>query len=144
MARRLPRIRTLVLIAAGGLVAAVAILVALRLTADGPASADLGTRTIKAGDVEVNVTAVSLAPAGARFRINLDTHAGSLDLDLAQSARLRVDGREAPPGVWSGAGPGGHHREGTLTFATPVNSGAVVNLTIAGLSNPAAAAWTAP
>jgi hypothetical protein len=66
-----------------------------------------------------------------------------LDLDPA-AAQLRLDGDLADPGSWSGDAPGGHHRSGTLSFATPVASGATVELRIAGLPEDAVATWIAP
>jgi len=41
-------------------------------------------------------------------------------------------------------GPGGHHREGTLRFTTPVPAGANVELRLTGLPADVIGAWTAP
>ena len=52
-------------------------------------------------------------------RVALDTHSVDLDaVDLAQAARLRLDGGSwiAPTG--QDVQPGGHHRAGTLTFGS--------------------------
>jgi len=104
----------------------------------------LGTRTVTAGAAEVTVTALTLDSTGARFKVKLDTHSGALDTDLPDAAQLRIDGRLAAPGTWNGDGPGGHHREGTLRFGTPVPSGSAVQLRINGLPQDALATWTAP
>lgn len=78
------------------------------------------------------------------FRVQLDTHSVPLDLDLASSAHLRVDATDGGRASWDGSAPGGHHREGTLAFTTPVTSGANVVLTITGLPADAVGSWTAP
>jgi hypothetical protein len=52
--------------------------------------------------------------------VTLDTHSQDLPDDLLQTTVLVTeDGRELRPAAWKGAGPGGHHREGTLEFAAP-------------------------
>ena len=54
------------------------------------------------------------------FTVVLDTHSGDLSDDLAATATLiTADGREFKPLAWTGAAPGGHHREGVLEFAVP-------------------------
>lgn len=108
-------------------------------------SASLGERVTRSGTVEVTMTALALAESGARFRIEFDTHSGELDLDVAGNSVLTVDGAAFGPGTWAGAGPGGHHREGTLSFSEPVPGGAAVVLRISGLGPDAAiGTWTAP
>ncbi|MDX8034846.1 hypothetical protein SK803_31910 [Lentzea sp. BCCO 10_0856] len=109
-----------------------------------PSSADLGTRTVQAGDVEVTMTALALDGSGAVFKIVLDTHTVELDLDLAASAELTVNGAVADGAVWEGQGPGGHHREGTLRFATPVPAGTTVDLRVIGLPQDVTGTWSAP
>ncbi len=51
------------------------------------------------------------------FKVALDTHSGELNDDLVKTAALLDDkgGRHVPV-KWEGAGPGGHHRDGTLKF----------------------------
>lgn len=52
-----------------------------------------------------------------RFEITIDTHAGSLDFDLAEISTLEDDlGNQYSPTAWEGSAPGGHHRSGTLVF----------------------------
>ena len=67
------------------------------------------------------------------FRVTLDTHSVPLDLDMAASARLRINDTTADGASWDGTAPGGHHREGTLRFTTPVPTGATMELRITGL-----------
>lgn len=77
------------------------------------------TRRDERGWVTVSVTPLEMdAGAGAwKFRIVLDTHAGSLDDDLLDTVLL-LDGADGTyrPVAWEGPGPGGHHREGILVF----------------------------
>lgn len=110
---------------------------------DGDATT-LATRVSQAGEVEVRMTPLALDATGARIRVSFDTHSGSLDLDPASAAQLRIDGAPAPSGTWDGARPGGHHREGTLAFATPIRAGATVELRVTGLASDVVATWTVP
>jgi hypothetical protein len=105
------------------------------------AGARLATRSVKAGEVDVKVTPARLDDSGAAFEVVLDTHAVELDMELAKTARLEVDGTPWTGAAWEGAGPGGHHREGTLSFDAvgPATGRAV--LTIEGLPAPVEAAW---
>lgn len=100
-------------------------------------------RTVQAGAVEVTLTPLTLDTSGAVFRVTLDTHSVPLDLDMAASARLRINDTTANAASWDGSAPGGHHREGTLRFTTPVPTGATVELRITGLPVDAVASWTA-
>ncbi len=90
------------------------------------------------------MTPVTLDGSGAVFRITLTTHTGSVDLDPAAAAQLRVDGAPSDDATWDGPGPGGHHREGTLRFATSIPSGAAVELRITDSPSEATGTWTAP
>jgi len=104
----------------------------------------LATRTVQAGPVEVRMTPETLDASGAVFRLEFNTHSGALHLDPATAARLRVNGQGVPAGSWTGPGPGGHHRDGTLRFATPVPPRATVELRITGLPQDVSTTWTAP
>ena len=109
-----------------------------------PAASGLPVRTVQAGAVEVSVTPLTLDTSGVVFRVKLDTHTVPLGLDMAASARLRVNDTPADGASWDGQGPGGHHREGTLRFVVAVPAGASVELRIAGLPTDAIASWNAP
>ena len=67
----------------------------------------------------VEVTPQNLAASAKSwdFKVALDTHSGELNDDLVKTTTLIDDkgGRHVPV-KWEGAGPGGHHREGTLKF----------------------------
>jgi hypothetical protein len=104
----------------------------------------MATRTIAAGPVTVSITPLVIDATTARFQIARDTHTGSLDIDLAIASELLVDGQLMPPGVWDDAGPGGHHREGTLTFSAGAVPGATVELRISGLPIGVSASWQVP
>ena len=86
------------------------------------AQAPAAEQSTSVSGVTVKVTARDIearSPAW-RFGVVLDTHSQDLSDDLLASARLRTDdGREYQPTGWTGAAPGGHHREGTLEFAAP-------------------------
>jgi hypothetical protein len=61
----------------------------------------------------------------------LDTHSADLSDDLVQSASLTTDdGRTLKPVRWTGAAPGGHHREGVLAFDVPTPRPALIELRI--------------
>ena len=141
--------RRVVLIAAAVLAAVVAL--ALYVSGDGdgdsragdarPAAAD--SRTVEAGAVTVKIERVRLDAAGAEFKLTFDTQSVALDLDVARNATLTVGGAAWGGPTWSGAGPGGHHREGTVRFTAgrgPATGPAV--LTITGLPEPVRATWT--
>jgi hypothetical protein len=102
------------------------------------------TRKVTAGAVEVTITPTSFNDDGATFAIVLDTHSVDLDLDVAASASLNVGGRSWTIPTWVGAGPGGHHREGTLAFTASGPPAGEAVLTINGLDQPAVARWTLP
>ncbi len=72
--------------------------------------------------VTVKVTPKSIGSAAGpwEFSVVLDTHSADLNDDLTQSATLVTDdGRSLKPLGWNGAAPGGHHREGVLSFEVP-------------------------
>src|SRR3989344_2269168 len=78
---------------------------------------NLETKTASEGGITIAVTPQMLDETEFRFRITLDTHAGELDADLAQVSTLIDDqGRIYKPSSWEGDLPGGHHREGMITF----------------------------
>lgn len=82
-----------------------------------PATIGLGERRSEGGAVEVVATWVATDPPA--MKVTMDTHTVDLDgSDLATLARVRLDGGTwvAPTAV--DVPNGGHHREGTLTFAT--------------------------
>jgi hypothetical protein len=85
----------------------------------------LAAQTSSEGPVTVQATP-ALTDDGLVFEIVLDTHSVDLDsLDLTQLAVLRIDeGQAMVPSAWT-APAGGHHRQGTLTFAAAETSSVV-------------------
>lgn len=139
-----PRRRTIVLLSVGVALLAASALALLRPGGGAAEATGLSTQSATVGAVDVTMTALVLDTSGAQFRLALNTHSGSLDIDVARAAQLWVAGRPIEAGTWEGAGPGGHHREGTLRFATPVPAGARVELRLTGLPGEALGTWTAP
>jgi hypothetical protein len=106
--------------------------------------ATLSTREATAGPVQIKVTPVRLDRSGAAFTVVLDNHEVDLTMDLARGASLTVGSRAWGPATWSGDGPSGHHREGTLTFPTGGAAAGEVALTLAGFAGPVQLQWTLP
>jgi hypothetical protein len=96
--------------------------------------------------VTVKVTPKSIGAPDSRWEFNivLDTHSADLNDDLLQSATLMTsDGRTLKPVSWTGAAPGGHHREGVLAFEVPAPRPATIELRIErpGESTPRTFRW---
>jgi len=104
-------------------------------------AAELAMQRTSAGGVTAAVTPQNLA-AGAKswdFKVVLDTHSGELNDDLVKSATLLDDkGGSYAPVQWEGAGPGGHHREGTLRFKPIAPAPAAIELRIQRPGEPSA------
>ena len=113
----------------GWLLAATLVGVTAPLAALAQTSADAtATRSSIAQGVTVKVTPSLIGSADTRweFAIVLDSHSADLSDDLTQSASLTTsDGRTLKPVSWTGAAPGGHHREGVLAFEVPAPQHAV-------------------
>lgn len=110
---------------------------------EGPATGgQLAPRAFTAGTVEVSVEPLRIDASGAAFRITLRTHSGDLGIDLAEEARLEVNGVAWSGATWDGDPPGGHHRQGTLTFSPAGPATGDVRLVIEGLQEPIDATWT--
>lgn len=100
------------------------------------------TKTVEAGAVTVKIEPLRIDAAGAEFKVVFDTHSVDLDFDVARIATLTVAGAPWTGATWSGDGPSGHHREGTVRFAAagPAQGSAVLSL--GGLPGPVTATWT--
>lgn len=107
-----------------------------------PATPALATKTVEAGAVTVKIDPVRVDAAGAEFKVSFDTHSVTLDFDVARNATLTVAGAPWSGAVWSGDGPDGHHRAGTIRFGPggPAQGSAVLSL--GGLPAPVTATWT--
>lgn len=74
-------------------------------------------------DVAIKVVPLNLAVGSQpRFEVFFDTHSVELDFEVAQSVSLFTDQGELGPATWAGSSPGGHHRQGTLSFESPLVS----------------------
>lgn len=116
-----------------------------RRGSDGPQApartTTLEVQQMTAGPVTVAVTPLRLDAESAAFRLVLDNHDIDLTMDLAAGASLSVGLTRASAARWSGDGPSGHHREGTLSFAdVGAGDGAVV-LELSGLPEPVRFTW---
>ena len=107
-----------------------------------PAPAGLASKTVEAGAVTVKIDPVRVDATGAEFKVAFDTHSVNLDFDVARTATLTVAGAPWPGATWSGDGPDGHHRAGTIRFGPggPAQGAAVLSL--GGLPAPVTASWT--
>lgn len=101
----------------------------------------LAARTVKAGPVTVKVEPHHIDATGAEFELTLDTHSQNLTMDLASGAELVVGGTRWPVRGWDGDGPTGHHRAGTLRFATGGPPTGAVELTLDGFASRVSAGW---
>jgi len=98
----------------------------------GPAA--MATQSSTDRGVTVKVTPKSIGSAAGlwEFTVVFDTHNADIDDDLTQSANLVTDdGRTLKLLGWNGAAPGGHHREGVLSFEVPAPSPRGIELRIA-------------
>ncbi|MFN8034105.1 MAG: hypothetical protein U0Q47_12525 [Mycobacterium sp.] len=98
-----------------------------------------GTQTTQVDSIEVYVTPITVANDRVAFQVALDTHTGSLDADL-QTSTLTTDAGTAGSAAWSGAAPGGHHREGELSF-TVAGTPTQFTLDLGGLPAPVQFSW---
>lgn len=85
-----------------------------------PAETDrpaLLTQTNDEGSVTVEVTPELSDKTTWKFKVTIDTHSGDLAEDMTQVTTLEDDkGNSYRPIAWDGAPPGGHHREGDISF----------------------------
>lgn len=109
---------------------------------DGAGGPRLATRTAAAGPVEAIVTPRRLDRQVAAFSIELDNHEVELDGDYAKTSSLVVNGVRWTNPTWSGGGPGGHHRSGTLTFTAAGPATGPVALHLGGLPAPVHLRWS--
>jgi hypothetical protein len=101
------------------------------------------TQTAQVGAVEIKVTPTNLQETAAdtlEFTVELNSHSAEIDLDLAETARLRVGDDELTPVAWETATPKGHHVSGVLRFARTadddeagLDEAAEIGLVIGGL-----------
>jgi hypothetical protein len=145
-----PVVATLVIAASGWLMltrhpdtASTSALERSRALTKGPAGGGaLSTRTITAGEVVITIEPVRIDGDTARFNVAMETHSDELSADLAVASVLEVGGVEWIRATWSGDPPGGHHRQGELSFTAVGPAAGSVVLSIDGFSSPVRATWT--
>jgi len=91
------------------------------------------------GEVDVKVTPLVLkAGEKPQFEIEFNTHSVELDFDISQIALLTDEaGNSDTSSTWEGSPPGGHHREGKLSFTnnlTETKSATLILPNIAGIT----------
>jgi hypothetical protein len=109
-------------------------------------AAPLSVQSSTEQGVTVKVTPKTIGTADNRweFSVVLETHSADLSDDLVRSASLTTDdGRTLAPATWTGAAPGGHHREGVLSFDVPAPRPTSIELKIVrpGESAPRTFRW---
>ena len=83
------------------------------------------------GAIEIDVQPLGLGSSTWTFSFGLDTHMGSLDMDMEKVVTLTDDrGDIFTPTAWNGPGPGGHHRNGTLKFPAPSSTPKSFTITV--------------
>lgn len=110
---------------------------------DGPVPANaagLETRTVTVGEIDIGIEPRQLDDRGAVFAVSLDTHSVELSADLTE-ATLEVAGVTWPVGGWSGDGPGGHHRDGELSFQPGGPATGTARLALARFAEPVDVRW---
>ncbi len=86
--------------------------------------ASLETKTNEEGGMTVAVTPKQVADGSWEFLVAIDNHVQDVMQDMvAVSVLTDQNGVAIRPSAWVGDPPGGHHRQGTLRFAT-VSAGA--------------------
>lgn len=96
------------------------------------AAVDLPSGTDSQGGISFKVTPLDPSINNPlKFRIEIDTHSGSLDFDLAKVSKIEDGlGREYRPLGWEGPFPGGHHISGVLSFPRINGEAEKIKLTI--------------
>ena len=95
----------------------------------------LPTRTNEANGLTIAVTPLPFSfGKEISFKVSFDTHSGDLGFDMSEVAYLEDgNGGLYQPRGWSGAPPGGHHREGTLSFPAIPDGSPSMRLVLRGL-----------
>ena len=103
------------------------------------AAAPLEAQKSSRNGVTIAVTPLEVAPRANQsvFKVVLDTHSQDLADDL-EATSILLDGRgsQLRPLAWEGAPPGGHHREGILTFPAFDAAPSVLELRIRRAGEP--------
>ena len=115
-------------------------------TSEQPASA-FQQQTNSEGTAEVVAQPLDLGSSTWTFDFGINTHMGSLDMDILKVVTLTDDrGNTIAPVAWNGPGTGGHHRNGTLTFPAPSSTPKTITFTVSNVGGVAARtfSWDLP
>ena len=90
------------------------------------------TKEQSAGNVTVIATPMELTMGKPPvFELTFETHSVDLSFDVSSVTTLTDDkGTLYGTPVWNGSPPGGHHREGALSFPKPMAQTSIVTLTL--------------
>ena len=138
--------RSRLIVLAIGLLAAGAVVALLVNGGDDSANrtpAAYESQTVQAGEIDVVLQPHHVDATGAEIEVTLDTHSVDLGQDLVAGSLLRVGEQTWPTVRWSGDGPSGHHRTGTLSFESSGPATGRIVLSIAGFDEPVTATWEA-
>ncbi|MBI2546404.1 hypothetical protein HYV81_04445 [Candidatus Woesearchaeota archaeon] len=95
-------------------------------------------QTSSQNNVDFTVTPVS----SSEFKVSINTHSVELDFDVTKIALLYDDLEDAyQPVSWEGSPPGGHHREGILSFPDINQQAKSIKLVISDHGNRREFAW---
>lgn len=65
-----------------------------------------------------------------QFEVVLDTHTQALTDDLTKTAVLVTPEGDLTPLAWRADAPGGHHREGILSFKAPASQPTTISIRV--------------
>ncbi len=109
----------------------------------GTASSPYESQTNSEGTAEVIAQPLAPGTSTWTFNFGIDTHMGSLDMDMTKVAVLTDDrGDSLAPITWDGPAAGGHHRNGTLTFPAPSSTPKTITLTVSNVGGVAVRTFT--
>ena len=120
---------------------------AAMLFGSGAFAADLATQTSEGDGVTIAVKPVDLSAKATTwsFQVSLSTHSQDLSDDLARTAYIvdRAGKKHIAPTAWKGDAPGGHHRNGVLSFKalTPPPKAIELRIQRAGEKAPRLFRW---
>ena len=101
----------------------------------------LASQSATSGAIAFAVEPRRVDASGAVFAITLDTHSEELAADMTR-AKLSVGGAAWSDPTWTGDAPGGHHREGELSFAPGGAASGTVVLVLEDFSEPVEFVWS--
>ncbi len=109
----------------------------LTLAKDGVVEINLPTKTNDENFVSIGIKPTKFSfEETLKFYVEMNTHQGSLDFDLARISVLKDDKDNIyEPLSWEGPPPGGHHRSGTLTFPKLEGKTKFIELTMRNVYN---------